>query len=157
MNAAVSLIGIGNPQRGDDGVGWAFVDHVADTLPPGAMAHKIPGDATALLEAFQHSPCIWVIDAVHSGAPPGTLHWLDAHTGPLPAEWFSSVSTHDFGLAEAVELARTLDQLPPALHILGIEGSNFEPGTTLSVPVRQALPAAIVQWREKLHLQAPHA
>jgi hypothetical protein len=46
---------------------------------------------------------------------------------------------HHFGLAEAVELARVLDRLPPRLWIYGIEGRQSEQGScTLSgrsVPV----------------------
>ena len=48
-------------------------------------------------------------------------------------------STHHFGLAEAVELARALDRLPPRLWIYGIEGKQFEQGSVPSPEVTQAI------------------
>ena len=47
-------------------------------------------------------------------------------------------STHAFGVAEALELARALNRLPPCLLIYGIEGKNFAMGTGLSPEVRTA-------------------
>src|ERR1035437_11103975 len=48
-------------------------------------------------------------------------------------------STHHFGLAEAVELARVLDRLPPCLWIYGIEGRRFEQGSCPSPEVARAI------------------
>ena len=45
----------------------------------------------------------------------------------LPAELFRA-STHHFGLAEAVELARAVGQLPERLVVFGIEGASFGRG-----------------------------
>ena len=45
-----------------------------------------------------------LIDATRSGARPGTLTCFDAIASPLPRPLFHN-STHEFGLAEAVELA----------------------------------------------------
>ena len=51
---------------------------------------------------------------------------------------FFNFSTHGFGVAEAVELARSLNQLPPQLIIYGIEGKNFADGFGLSPEVEGA-------------------
>jgi hydrogenase maturation protease len=45
------------------------------------------------------------------------------------------LSTHGFGLAEAIELARALGGLPPRCVVYAIEGSSFEEGAALSPPV----------------------
>jgi hydrogenase maturation protease len=82
-----------------------------------------------------------VLDAAHSGAPPGTIHRFDASTEPIPSA-FLNYSTHAFSVAEAVELSRVLHQLPPHLIVYGIEGSNFEGGVGLSPVVEDA--AALV-------------
>ena len=89
------------------------------------------------------------MDAVSTGAEPGTLHRFDATAEPLPAELFRS-STHALGVADAVELARELDRLPARLAVYGIEGENFETGEGLTPAVeddrrragRRALPRA---------------
>ncbi len=48
-------------------------------------------------------------------------------------------SSHAFGLAQAVELARTLKALPPRLLIFGIEAVIFDPGATVSGAVQDGV------------------
>ena len=55
----------------------------------------------------------------------------------IPAKFFN-YSTHAFSVAEAVELARTLNQLPSHLIIYGIAGENFSVGVGLLTAVREA-------------------
>jgi hydrogenase maturation protease len=78
-----------------------------------------------------------VLDAVSSGAEPGTIHRLDALAAQLPAELFRG-STHALGVAEAVELGRALDRLPERMLVLGIEGKRFDAGAGLSPEVERA-------------------
>jgi hydrogenase maturation protease len=90
-----------------------------------------------------------VIDAVRSGAPPGTIHRLD---GDPPAAMRLG-STHAIGLAEAIELGRALDRLPAHLELYGIEGAHFETGAELSPEVARAVEALC----ERLSRDAPAA
>ena len=55
-----------------------------------------------------------------------------------PPATFASASTHALGLAEAVELARALERLPPRLLVFGIEAASFETGAEPSAAVRAA-------------------
>jgi hydrogenase maturation protease len=96
------------------------------------------GEPTALLDAFDGADTLWLVDAVSSGAPPGTLHRLDAGSQKLPAELFRT-STHHLGLAEAVELGRALGQLPGHTVVFGIEGGSFDPGDSLTPAVQEAV------------------
>ncbi len=91
------------------------------------------GEGTSLMEAWREYSRVFIVDAVSSGAPPGDIHRLDA-SKPIPSKFFSC-STHNFGVAEAIELARTLIQLPEHLQLYGIEGKNFQPGEILSPEV----------------------
>ena len=83
------------------------------------------GEGTALLALWQDTDAVVLVDAVCAGARPGILHRFAVGTQPLPA-LFLRVSTHAFGVAEAIELARALRQLPPALVGYGVEGATFE-------------------------------
>ena len=78
---------------------------------------------------------IVLVDAVSSGAPPGTVHSFDASAEPLPAVLFGASSTHALGLAEAVELARSLGRLPGRVLVYGVEGGTFAYGKGLSPEV----------------------
>lgn len=129
------FIGIGNSFRCDDGVG----PFVAQTLAErGFDARVHAGDGTGLIDLFADFSNLVLIDATRSSAEPGTLIRLDAMAEPLPAELFH-YSTHRFGLAEAVETARALGQLPKSLVVFGIEGAEFGAGTDLSAPVQKAV------------------
>jgi hydrogenase maturation protease len=79
-----------------------------------------------------------VMDAVSSGARPGTIHRLDAAAGPIPVR-FGGSSTHAFSVGEAVELGRALDRLPRRLVVFGVEGASFDAGDRLAPDVERAL------------------
>ena len=137
----VLVVGLGQRDRGDDGIGPAVAEQVGSLGLAGVRVIE-RAEPAGLLDAWSGAEFVVVADAVRSGRPPGTVQILHAAHGPLPA-WAGASSTHAFGLAEAVELARALDRLPPDLVIVGIEAGRFGPGEPLSAPVAAAIePAA---------------
>ena len=149
LAAAPLLIGVGHEGRRDDAAGVRAARLVRALLWPQARVVECAGGATALLEAWQGEPVVVVVDAMSSGSPAGTVRRLDASWEPLRAEFFRG-SSHGLGLAEAVELARSLGQLPPSLVIFGIEGADFGLGTRLSYPVECAVREAALLISEEL-------
>ncbi len=146
------FIGVGNLFRSDDGAGRLVVQRLRGEIPRGVKALEETGDGVQLFEAWKGADCVFLVDAVQSGAPPGTLYRFDARTEKLPT-WFSHSSTHSFGVAEAIELARTMGELPARLVVYGIEGLDFSAGTNLSPDVAEMLPtAANLILQEILHL-----
>ena len=134
------VIGIGNPWRGDDGIGHAVVDALEGTA--GLATAKSHGEPAELMELWQgHDPVI-LVDAIVTGAAPGTLHRLDARE-PLPRG--ARYSSHGIGLAEAVELARSLGELPATLIVHGIEPACLEDGADLSREIRDSLARVVTR------------
>jgi hydrogenase maturation protease len=131
------VIGVGNEFRRDDGVGLVVAHALRTHALPGVEVIEASGEGAELLLVWEGAESVIVVDALASGAPPGTIYRLDATAGPLPASFFAA-SSHAFGLAEAVELARVLGNLPPRLVIYGIEGSDFRPGHGMTLPVSLA-------------------
>ncbi len=129
------ILGCGNLDRSDDAAGLLLIQKLRDL---GIDAHAHSADPLELIEAWSRASDVIVVDAVVSGAPPGTILEWDATADPLPSAEFRC-STHAFGIAEAVELARALDRLPAKLTILGIEARNFEPGGSVSAQVLDAV------------------
>ena len=132
------VIGVGNSYRGDDGAGIAVARKLAEQRLPGVRVMEMNGEGTSLVEAWKDAPSVLLVDAVSSGAVPGTIHRFDTQAGPLPTG-LEHRSSHSFGVAEAVEVARALGRLPPRLVIYGIEGKNFSPGRDLSAEVEGAV------------------
>ena len=131
----IRIIGCGNPERGDDGAGLLVVQGLRE---PGIEAEEHSGEASSLMELWAGADAVILIDAVSSGKPPGVITVLDASAGPIPISLPRS-STHHWGVAEAVELARALHRLPARLLIYGIEGRCFELGSSPSLEVMKAM------------------
>lgn len=140
MTEAVSrriVLGIGNPNRGDDAVGRRVARLLRRMAPDDVEVAEHDGEAAALIARLDGAAAAYLVDACASGAPAGTVHRLDVGAAPLPQSLFG-LSTHGFGLAEAVELARALGQLPPCCIVYAIEGESFDLGAPLSPPVSAA-------------------
>ena len=142
MGDAVVVIGVGNPDRGDDGVGPEVLARLAGRVPERVRLTCLAGaDPAEIMEAWAGSAGAIVVDAMVSGAPPGTIARFDAAAGPLPAG-VRLASTHVLGAETAVEMARALGRLPGRLVLYGVEGESFAAGSGLSPVVAAALPAA---------------
>lgn len=131
------IIGVGNPMRGDDGVGPLIASRLAGMLPADVVIREESGEGTRLMESWAGEDAVFVVDAVSSGSRPGAVVRFDAVEQVVPANYFR-YSTHAFSLAEAVELSRALELLPPRLVIYGIEGANFAQGEGLTLKVAEA-------------------
>ena len=138
MSASLLVIGVGNPWRGDDGAGI----EVARRL--GGIAFE--GDGTGLVDAWAGAANVALVDAAAAGAAPGTIQRFDAAAGPLPARTLRS-SSHHFGVADAIELARSLQRLPAALRVYAIEGEDFGPGRELTAAVSDAVQMLVAELR----------
>jgi hydrogenase maturation protease len=125
------VIGVGNPLRGDDGVGRYAVNLLRAAPPPHVEILERDGEATALLDAIDGADMAILIDACVCVAAPGAVRRFDVAREPLPQGEFAG-STHGLGLATAIELARALGRLPPVCVVYAIEGARFRHGAALS-------------------------
>ena len=131
------VIGVGNAYRRDDAVGLIVAQHLKQQSVKGLSVLEESSSGAALIELWKEADSVILIDAVQSGMEPGTIHRLDARTQLLSSRFFRC-STHGLGIAEAIELARTLNQLPEQCVVYGIEGRSFAIGVGLSPEVERA-------------------
>lgn len=134
------ILGVGNRYRRDDGVGPAVIDRLPEMA--GVDVCTASGEGVSLMHRWQGYETVMVIDAVSSGGQPGTLYCFDISDETLPVSFFH-YSSHAFGLAEAVEMARVLNWLPPDLIVFGVEGQDFGSGEGLSPAVAAVLPELV--------------
>ena len=128
------MIGVGNRLRGDDAAGLEVAGRIRAGGAASIPVLELDGEPSRLIDAWTGVDRAVVIDAALSGAPPGDVRRFVATDAPLPAG-LRGVSTHDLGLADAVELARALGRLPGRLVVYAIEGESFEAGAPLSATV----------------------
>jgi hydrogenase maturation protease len=134
------IVGIGNADRGDDAVGCEVVRRLRERTPEGVEVLHESGEATRLLRLLQEADIAILIDAAVSGGVPGTVRRFDAGARSLPSG-LAELSSHGFGLAQAIELARALGAVPRRCIVYAIEGRGFEPGAPLSPEVAHAATA----------------
>lgn len=144
------VLGVGNRLRHDDAAGLAVTDRLRGArLRDDVRIVEREGDPTDLIDELHAAGEVIVIDAVHSGAEPGTVHRVDALAAPLPPS-LGSTSSHAFGIGDTIELARALGRLPRSLEVYGIEGGDFTTGTGLAPAVEQAADAVAAELAERL-------
>jgi hydrogenase maturation protease len=135
--ARVLVIGIGNPDRGDDGCASAVIERLQESAPPGVVLRARSGDILALLDEWDAFDTVILVDAAAPLARPGRIHCLDLTAVPLPTG-LSHSSTHAIGVGETIELARSLGRLPRRLILYLVEGERFAAGGSLSPAVAAA-------------------
>ncbi len=149
MTGNTLVIGIGNEYRHDDAVGLVVARRLREKNLDGVKVLELSGEGAALIEAWRDAETVILVDAVHSGAAPGTIYRFAAHQQSIPTKFFH-YSTHAFSVAEAIELARTLNQLPSRLIVYGIEGKDFAAGEGISPEVEQAASRVVDSITEEL-------
>ena len=137
--AGIVVIGIGNPDRGDDAIGLAVARAIRAAAGPGVTVLEERGNAADLVDHLAGADAAILVDAAVSDATPGTFRRLDVHHEPLPAAWFTG-STHGLGLAAAIELAQALGSLPARCVVYAVEGAGFDHGAGISEPLLAAIP-----------------
>ncbi len=135
------VIGLGNPDRGDDAVGIEVARQVAIERPDVTVLEF--DDPSEAIDAWEPDDTIVVTDAVSSGGRPGEIHVIDAVPHKLPAGRWSAGGTHALGLAAAVEIARALGRMPRRLVVVGVEAKHFGHGAHMCDAVADAVPAAV--------------
>lgn len=138
------VIGLGNRGRGDDAVGRMVAAGLRGRVPAGVHVIEHDGESAGLLEYLRGADAVYLVDAAVSGAAPGAIRCFDVLEAKLPALQ-GSTSTHALGLAEAVELARALGQLPARCLVYVVEAGSFEAGARLSPAVAAAVDTLIAR------------
>ena len=136
------VIGVGNRDRGDDGIGPLVADAVRGRCGSRVLVHVAEGDLSDLPMRWEPDQAVIVVDATVSGRSPGDVTMVDALVDGLPVE-NGLLSSHGIGLAEAVELGRVLGRLPRSLVIFGVEAKRFEHFEPVADEVARAVPALV--------------
>lgn len=120
------IVGIGNPYRSDDAVGWFIIDGLkkSSELVNSVTLVKSRGDVAGLVDIFAHYNNVFLIDACQIDAPAGAWQRVDARKQSV-LERNPVTSTHGFGVSQAISLAKILQQLPETLILYLINGQSF--------------------------------
>lgn len=130
----IRVIGLGSP-FGDDTVGWRVIDLLQGLLPDAIDLVALDRPGAALINWMDGVDHLIVVDALCSGAEPGTLVQLSP--ADLDSE-SSRLTSHHLELPETFGLASSLGCLPARIDIYGVELGSC----TLDNPSRAVKAAA---------------
>ena len=135
------VIGVGNRWRRDDIAGIAVLDRLRGRVGDGVELIESDGEPTRLIDAFERAPQVVMVDAVVTGAEPGTVHRF-ADTD-LPDRMGIGQSSHLVGLIGTIELGKLLGKLPNGLVLIGIEAADFNNGEGMTEGVAAGVATAV--------------
>jgi hydrogenase maturation protease len=135
----ILIIGCGNEFAGDDAAGVEITRRATERYGDCYEIRPKPRAAIELLEILAGRDRAIVIDAVATGAPPGTVHVVSLDAKSLVPRSLGGVSSHGFGLAEVLQFAERLGRPMPRIALIGIEIHSARPGTAMSPAVADAV------------------
>ena len=148
------ILALGNPLRGDDGVGAAVLEALRMKDLPDALL--IDG-GTAGLETvliLEESDRAIIIDAADMGEAPGVWRRFSPDEVRLEARDMHLRGTlHYAGLSEALALGAAMNMLPQEITIFGVQPQEIGWEIGLSPAVAAAVPAVCAAVEETLRLQ----
>ncbi|MFB3818059.1 MAG: hydrogenase maturation protease, partial [Candidatus Methylomirabilales bacterium] len=131
LRGRVAVVGIGNPDLGDDAAGVRLAEALAARGLPDVLAAERTPEHWAGQLMHGRFDSILLLDAVDAGLPAGDVLLMDATR--IQAR-FPQISTHRLSLGL---LARLLEgQGTGRVRLLGIQPASLAPGAGLSPAVR---------------------
>ncbi len=145
------IIGIGNPIRGDDALGWASVEALnAHDLPPDTRTLCVQQLTMDLVEEVAAARRVFFIDA-RAAEPPGALH-VEHIT---PDTCLETHLTHFFDPRTLLAAVQALYGHHPPATLFSINTTAFAYGAPISPPVQRALPELLCRVRHALRSKTP--
>ncbi len=145
------ILGLGNVLCGDDGLGVVAVERLRRTYELPSSVRLLDGGTLGLglLGVFEDTDSVILIDAVNTGAPPGTFVRLqDEAVAPAVRE---RLSVHQIGVADLLDALRWMDALPRRLVLLGMVPRTLELGLEKSPEVEAGLSDLIASVVREAH------
>jgi len=131
-SSQVAIVGVGNVLLSDEGVGIHVVRALREiSLPSHVTIYEFGTRGLGILEAVEGFRKMVIVDAVRSGAPPGSIkRWrlgelIDANAPRM-------TSLHEMDLLTILKIGRATAKLPNEVVIVGIEPKVLSLGLELS-------------------------
>jgi hydrogenase maturation protease len=150
----VLVLGLGNPDRGDDGVGALVARELGKRLPPDVVVKIRSADMLSLIDDWYRFDAVVCIDAAEPSGVDGRICRFDLNSAELPTN-LRPGSSHAWGLPEAIALGRALRMAPRQIVVYAIEGNSFDGGAALTPAVAAAARAVadrVVEEVDRLRL-----
>jgi hydrogenase maturation protease len=147
------VIGLGNPLRGDDGVGVRVVQALAkQPLPSGVEVVDGGTQGLGLVTLLEGRQRVIFVDAAQASREPGQFVRFTLDEANLLGD-NPSMAIHEAGLRDVLILAEALKMLPSQVVIFGVEPASIEWDHALSDQVEACLPSLVKAVLEEIEIQ----
>lgn len=161
-SAATVVIGLGNPARGDDGIGIAILECLRDTFDIPETVTLLEGSSRKLADVVAQAGRLLLLDAIDLGSAPGTPVRLK---GPGVHRYLDQrLSPYQRGVRSALAAADLKRKLPNQVVAIGVQPMPPRPGERLSVAALQGVDQAarlaarqLEAWGFECHPREMHA
>lgn len=146
------VLGIGNIILSDEAVGVRAVEALQAgwMLPEDVAAIDGGTSGMELIEDLSNLDFLLVLDAVRTGAAPGTLVRVDGER--IPVFFRSKLSPHQIALPDVLASLELLDAMPKEIVVLGVEFESLELGLEMTPAIAAQVPVlAAMAAQELLH------
>ena len=139
----LTIIGCGNPNRSDDGVGVLVAQRVRAELDPEfsdrVRVHDAGADGMGVMYQARGATSLVIVDASRNGSVPGSIYQIPGNElaqAPAP-----SLNLHDFRWNHALFVGRKIcgEEFPSDVTVYLIEAENLDVGPRLSPAVESAV------------------
>jgi hydrogenase maturation protease len=134
------VLGAGSPLMGDDGLGIEVLETISQKWLESPTLRFLDGGiwGMRLLPHIEEADKLLVIDAVRTGAAPGTLVRLER--SEIPRHLRTKISPHQIDLSEVFAVAELRGTFPSEAVVLGIEPAQIEAYMEISPEVIATVP-----------------
>jgi hydrogenase maturation protease len=146
----VLVVGIGNILLRDEGFGPYVIKELQKMELPSFVELLDGGTAGAdLLDSICDRRKVIVIDTIAADVEPGSI--LRMTTADLTKNLHQRISLHEFGLVEALLMAKQLNCEPKEVVIFGVKPEDISFGTKLTERISKVVPKVIKLIIDELH------
>jgi hydrogenase maturation protease len=137
------VVGLGSSLGSDDGIGLALVQALSgDAIFAARCVFLESADAATIASSLiEWGAPVILVDAANMALSPGQYRLFEDSEASAILKT-SSVSTHGLGLAEGLELARTLG-FGKSVYIFGIQPFDLSPGQGLTPEMTARFPSLL--------------
>lgn len=132
MNEKILVIGLGSVLMQDEGIGVRAVEALESRYEIPENIEIMDGGTSAmdLLQPLRNRKNVIIVDAINTGAEPGTT--IRIENKDIPAFFQTKISNHQLALSDLLATLRLNDQEPENVVVLGLVPYHLENKLCLS-------------------------
>jgi hydrogenase maturation protease len=146
MSKSITVLGVGNLLRTDEGVGVHAVRALTERYANAMSNVEFLDGGTLglnLLPFIEDAISLLILDAVDSGKTAGTV--IEIPREAIPRFGGIKLSEHQVTLQEVLGLARIRGHLPARMILIGMQPADLSTGDSLSPTAADALPEMLAR------------